>query len=124
MASHRLARSEDGTIDALRKFVSKWGLLLTICGAAVGIFYEHKRGVDDLAAAVRRLREDCDARDRRYVSAHAFGDSGFSDPTIRAALDNHLRQFLQSYNAVVKADVDKWRRLFFQLNPSIQQPSE
>ena len=125
MAPHReRTRSEDGTIEAVRKFVAKWGTVLTICGAALGILYEHKRGVDDLTEALRHLREDCDARHRESLSVRSFGDAGFTDPQIRAALDLHLRKFLQSYTAAYRVEAEHWRRVFFRLNPALQQPPE
>lgn len=116
--------NEDATIETLRAFVKKWGALLTVVGAGVGLFYQHKKGVDDLSVAIEQIRQVLRDRDNQYSVDHAVGADGFSDPRIKLALDQHIRAVLRAANAEQERILSQWRKMLFELNPSIRKPPE
>lgn len=117
-------QAEDTHIEALRVFVKKWGVFFAAVGAGVGVFYEHKGGIEALKAALGQMRADLDAFHSEYRDAHSFGPGGFLNPQIRAGLDASIREFLRSYNAEMEDRNRRWRANFFQLNPMLRSPAE
>lgn len=116
--------SEDATIETLRNFVKKWGGILTMAGAGIGLFYQHKKGVDDLSVAIEQIRQNLRDRDSQYDIDHAVGADGFSDPRVKLALDQHIRAVLRAANAEQERVLSTWRKMLFELNPSIRKPPE
>ncbi len=116
--------TEDFTIEFLRDSIKKWGPLLAVLGGAVGLFYEHKAGIERLSHAVVEIRKICDERSARDVSHWNFGPDGFVDPQIHAALDGHIRSFLRSYVSEFEKQHKLWEKRLCELNPSLKCPSE
>lgn len=111
-------------IESIRDLVTKWGTILSVCGCAIGLFYEHKRGIDLLSDSLARLRADCDTRDMHSIAIRGFGPDGFTDPAIHAALDGHVRAFLKSYTSDFERHCRLWERRLCELNPDIKCPGE
>lgn len=115
---------EDTAIEYIRLFVKKWSGIIAVVGAGAGLFYQHKKGVDDLSLAIEQIREVLRDRDRQYAVDHAISVDGFADPRIRLALDAHIRTVLRSITADQDRSNRAWRQMLFDLNPTLNKPSE
>lgn len=121
----RVRPMEDMTIEALRTFITKWRSIFVITGGGLGLLYQHKRGVDDLSLAIQRIREDLRSLNDKYISDHAVGNDGFSDPNVRLALDQHIRTVLRANNAeLLTNEIVSWRKMLFDLNPQLKKPTD
>jgi hypothetical protein len=116
--------TEDTHIDAAIRFLKKWGTILTLCGGAGGILWKHWQQTQVHEAKLERLREDFAAHLSESLDLHRVGDRGFVDPKTRLALDEHIRGILKDLGVETRADAVQWRRMLFDLNPTIRKPTE
>lgn len=115
---------EEEAIETLRKFVARWGGLLAVLGAGVGIYFRHEFETDRIREAQARLDREITLFRNEWADFRSFGPSGFLNPQFRAGLEATIREALRAYNVELEARLKSWRKQFRQLNPTVQLPEE
>lgn len=112
------------TIEAVRKFTSKWGAMLAVVGAGFGTVYDQRATNKELRESFQRLQTQVSEYQRRNDAIHSFSADGFLDPAVRLALEATLRTFLRAYTTEHQREVNTWTKTFFDINPTLRKPSE
>lgn len=115
---------EEEAIETLRKFVSRWGSLLAVLGAGVGLYVRHEFETDQIRESQGKLDRDFSLLRGELSDLRAFGPSGFLNPQFRTGLEVTIREALRAYNAEFENKLRSYRRQFRQLNPTIHLPEE
>lgn len=118
------AAQEEVSIEALRKFVAKWGAVLGLAGSTLWLYFETQQEVRQLRRDLDDSQKDWDLFRRVYRDSHAFGPGGFTDPQIRTALEASIREYLRTNAADMELRNRLWRQSLFDLNPTLKRPSE
>lgn len=108
---------EDATIEALRKFVTKWGAVIALASGSAKLFY-------DLGAAQKKTDEGLSDLIRRYDADHSISVDGFVDPRTRLALDAHVKGILRDLGLATRNEIKVYFKILSRLNPDLKLPPE